>query len=179
MLVACCYQYLQEVEDLQLKYRTLQKDCDLYKHRMNTVLLQLEEIEKERDQVNCFSQGSGYPLLPQWIPMIQPCQGGRCGSAVQFCVFSRSQSPDSLQAIQSRDGVQLQYSQSLIEKDHYRKRVRALEEERDELQSKLSQAEGLNGTLQAQLQRCRGGRGLSKVRVARRKRKEGRQRGQD
>ncbi|XP_039918512.1 caspase recruitment domain-containing protein 10 isoform X1 [Hirundo rustica] len=108
--------YLQEVEDLQLKYRTLQKDCDLYKHRMNTVLLQLEEIEKERDQ-----------------------------------------------AIQSRDGVQLQYSQSLIEKDHYRKRVRALEEERDELLSKLSQAEGLNGTLQAQLQRCRGGRSLSKM----------------
>nr|XP_025038333.1 caspase recruitment domain-containing protein 10 [Pelodiscus sinensis] len=42
--------YLQEVEDLQLKHRTLQKDCDLYKHRMNTVLCQLEEIEKERDQ---------------------------------------------------------------------------------------------------------------------------------
>ncbi|XP_041272870.1 caspase recruitment domain-containing protein 10 isoform X4 [Onychostruthus taczanowskii] len=107
--------YLQEVEDLQLKYRTLQKDCDLYKHRMNTVLLQLEEIEKERDQ-----------------------------------------------AIQSRDGVQLQYSQSLIEKDQYRKRVRALEEERDELLSKLSQAEGLKSTLEAQLQRCRGSRSLSK-----------------
>uniref|UniRef100_A0A8D2MIR9 Caspase recruitment domain-containing protein 10 n=1 Tax=Zonotrichia albicollis TaxID=44394 RepID=A0A8D2MIR9_ZONAL len=109
-------QYLQEVEDLQLKYRTLQKDCDLYKHRMNTVLLQLEEIEKERDQ-----------------------------------------------AIQSRDGVQLQYSQSLIEKDQYRKRVRALEEERDELLSKLSQAEGLNSTLEAQLQRCQGSRSLSKM----------------
>ncbi|KAM6288681.1 caspase recruitment domain-containing protein 10 isoform 4-T4 [Spheniscus humboldti] len=109
-------QYLQEVEDLQLKYRTLQKDCDLYKHRMNTVLLQLEEIEKERDQ-----------------------------------------------AIQSRDGVQLQYSQSLIEKDQYRKRVRALEEERDELLSKLSQAEGLNNTLQAQLQRCQGSRSLGKM----------------
>ncbi|KAM9203234.1 caspase recruitment domain-containing protein 10 [Mergus octosetaceus] len=108
--------YLQEVEDLQLKYRTLQKDCDLYKHRMNTVLLQLEEIEKERDQ-----------------------------------------------AIQSRDGVQLQYSQSLIEKDQYRKRVRALEEERDELLSKLSQAEGLNSTLEAQLQRCRGNRSLGKM----------------
>ncbi|NXM89435.1 CAR10 protein, partial [Oenanthe oenanthe] len=108
--------YLQEVEDLQLKYRTLQKDCDLYKHRMNTVLMQLEEIEKERDQ-----------------------------------------------AIQSRDGVQLQYSQSLIEKDQYRKRVRALEEERDELLSKLSQAEGLNSTLEAQLQRCQGGRSLSKM----------------
>ncbi|NXU32329.1 CAR10 protein, partial [Thalassarche chlororhynchos] len=108
--------YLQEVEDLQLKYRTLQKDCDLYKHRMNTVLLQLEEIEKERDQ-----------------------------------------------AIQSRDGVQLQYSQSLIEKDQYRKRVRALQEERDELLSKLSQAEGLNSTLEAQLQRCQGSRSLGKM----------------
>ncbi|NXS93252.1 CAR10 protein, partial [Jacana jacana] len=108
--------YLQEVEDLQLKYRTLQKDCDLYKHRMNTVLLQLEEIEKERDQ-----------------------------------------------AIQSRDGVQLQYSQSLIEKDQYRKRVRALEEERDELLSKLSQAEGLNSTLEAQLQRCQGRGSLGKM----------------
>ncbi|KFV68906.1 Caspase recruitment domain-containing protein 10, partial [Dryobates pubescens] len=108
--------YLQEVEDLQLKYRTLQKDCDLYKHRMSTVLLQLEEIEKERDQ-----------------------------------------------AIQSRDGVQLQYSQSLLEKDQYRKRVRALEEERDELLSKLSQAEGQNSSLEAQLQRCRGSRSLSKM----------------
>ncbi|NXH15907.1 CAR10 protein, partial [Bucco capensis] len=108
--------YLQEVEDLQLKYRTLQKDCDLYKHRMNTVLLQLEEIETERDQ-----------------------------------------------AIQSRDGVQLQYSQSLIEKDQYRKRVRALEEERDELLSKLSQAEGLKATLEAQLQRWQGSRSLSKL----------------
>ncbi|XP_012314331.2 caspase recruitment domain-containing protein 10 [Aotus nancymaae] len=43
-------QYLQGMEDLQLKHRTLQKDCDLYKHRMATVLTQLEEIEKERDQ---------------------------------------------------------------------------------------------------------------------------------
>lgn len=75
--------------------------------------------------------------------------------------------------------MQLQYSQSLIEKDQYRKRVRALEEERDELLSKLSQAEGLNSTLEAQLQRCRGGHSLSKVRVARKKGEKGRQRGQD
>lgn len=89
MLAACCCQYLQEVEDLQLKYRTLQKDCDLYKHRMNTVLLQLEEIEKERDQVNWSppwlsisqqDQGfwlcSGYPLFPQWIFSIHARMGG-------------------------------------------------------------------------------------------------------
>lgn len=49
---ACPPQYLQEMEDLRLKHRTLQKDCDLYKHRMATVLAQLEEIEKERDQVS-------------------------------------------------------------------------------------------------------------------------------
>lgn len=89
MLAAHCCQYLQEVEDLQLKYRTLQKDCDLYKHRMNTVLLQLEEIEKERDQVNCspcpfftsqqgqgFCLCCGYPLLPQWIFPIHARVGG-------------------------------------------------------------------------------------------------------
>lgn len=75
--------------------------------------------------------------------------------------------------------MQLQYSQSLIEKDQYRKRVRALEEERDELLSKLSQAEGLNSTLEAQLQRCQGGRSLSKVSVARKEGEGGRQRGQD
>uniref|UniRef100_A0A8C8SC53 Caspase recruitment domain-containing protein 10 n=1 Tax=Pelusios castaneus TaxID=367368 RepID=A0A8C8SC53_9SAUR len=105
--------YLQEMEDLQLKHRTLQKDCDLYKHRMNTTLSHLEEIEKERDQ-----------------------------------------------AIQSRDRVQLQYSQSLIEKDQYRKRVRTLEEERDQLLSKLSQVESVESTLEAQVQRCRGNWGM-------------------
>ncbi|XP_042699504.2 caspase recruitment domain-containing protein 10 isoform X6 [Chrysemys picta bellii] len=110
--------YLQEVENLQLKHRTLQKDCDLYKHRMNTVLSQLEEIEKERDQ-----------------------------------------------AIQSRDRVQLQYSQSLVEKDQYRKRVRALEEERDELRSKFSQAEGVESTLEAQLQQCQGNRDVGMTEV--------------
>ena len=40
---SACPQYLQEMEDLRLKHRTLQKDCDLYKHRMATVLAQLEE----------------------------------------------------------------------------------------------------------------------------------------
>lgn len=45
------------MEDLRLKHRTLQKDCDLYKHRMATVLAQLEEIEKERDQVSPACRG--------------------------------------------------------------------------------------------------------------------------
>lgn len=75
--------------------------------------------------------------------------------------------------------MQLQYSQSLIEKDQYRKRVRALEEERDELLSKLSQAEGLNSTLEAQLQRCQGSRSLSKVKVVRKKGEWRRQRDRD
>lgn len=58
-----CPQYLQEMEDLRLKHRTLLKDCDLYKHRMATVLAQLEEIEKERDQVSCgLPRGIPYPI---------------------------------------------------------------------------------------------------------------------
>lgn len=67
-----------------------------------------------------------------------------------------------LQAIQSRDGVQLQYSQSLVEKDQYRKRVRTLEEERDKLLSKLSKLEGLNSSLEAQVQRYQGTRDMGK-----------------
>ncbi|GAB1299561.1 Caspase recruitment domain-containing protein 10 [Apodemus speciosus] len=107
--------YLQEMEDLRLKHRTLLKDCDLYKHRMATVLAQLEEIEKERDQA----------LAPE--------------------------------AIQSRDRIQLQYSQSLIEKDQYRKQVRGLEAERDELLTTVTSLEGAKAMLEAQLQRTQGG----------------------
>ncbi|KAI4551855.1 hypothetical protein MJT46_018107 [Ovis ammon polii x Ovis aries] len=42
--------YLEEKEDLELKCSTLGKDCEMFKHRMNTVMLQLEEVERERDQ---------------------------------------------------------------------------------------------------------------------------------
>ncbi|XP_015420639.1 PREDICTED: caspase recruitment domain-containing protein 11 [Myotis davidii] len=45
------WRYLEEKEDLELKCSTLGKDCEMYKHRMNTVMLQLEEVERERDQV--------------------------------------------------------------------------------------------------------------------------------
>ena len=53
-------QYLEEKEDLELKCSTLGKDCEMYKHRMNTVMLQLEEVERERDQVRCHP-GRGRP----------------------------------------------------------------------------------------------------------------------
>ncbi|XP_064415068.1 caspase recruitment domain-containing protein 11 isoform X2 [Latimeria chalumnae] len=42
--------YLEEKEDLELKCSTLMKDCEMYKHRMGTITIQLEELEKERDQ---------------------------------------------------------------------------------------------------------------------------------
>ncbi|XP_061455453.1 caspase recruitment domain-containing protein 11 [Rhineura floridana] len=42
--------YLEEKQELELKCSTLGKDCEMYKHRMNTVMIQLEEVEKERDQ---------------------------------------------------------------------------------------------------------------------------------
>ncbi|KAI4884038.1 hypothetical protein NFI96_019555, partial [Prochilodus magdalenae] len=43
-------QYLEEKEDLELKCSTLVKDCEMYKNRMNTIMVQLEEVERERDQ---------------------------------------------------------------------------------------------------------------------------------
>lgn len=51
LIPPCHLQYLEEKEDLELKCSTLGKDCEMYKHRMNTVMLQLEEVERERDQV--------------------------------------------------------------------------------------------------------------------------------
>uniref|UniRef100_W5M9U0 Caspase recruitment domain family member 11 n=1 Tax=Lepisosteus oculatus TaxID=7918 RepID=W5M9U0_LEPOC len=42
--------YLEEKEDLELKCSTLVKDCEMYKNRMNTIMIQLEEVERERDQ---------------------------------------------------------------------------------------------------------------------------------
>lgn len=54
-----CSQYLEEKEDLELKCSTLGKDCEMYKHRMNTVMLQLEEVERERDQVRAASGERG------------------------------------------------------------------------------------------------------------------------
>lgn len=65
--------------------------------------------------------------------------------------------PSPSQAIQSRDHIQLQYSQSLIEKDQYRKQVRSLEAERDELLTTLTSLEGTKALLEAQLQRAQGG----------------------
>ncbi|XP_054677321.1 caspase recruitment domain-containing protein 10 isoform X3 [Grus americana] len=82
--------YLQEVEDLQLKYRTLQKDCDLYKHRMSTVLLQLEEIEKERDQMCsssyslCSNLSSTWSLIDKSTSFTTGLVDALGGSAIPF-----------------------------------------------------------------------------------------------
>ncbi|XP_053132095.1 caspase recruitment domain-containing protein 11 isoform X2 [Hemicordylus capensis] len=48
--------YLEEKQELELKCSTLGKDCEMYKNRMNTVMIQLEEVEKERDQWTLLSQ---------------------------------------------------------------------------------------------------------------------------
>lgn len=54
----------------------------------------------------------------------------------------------------------MQYSQSLIEKDQYRKQVRGLEAERDELLTTVTSLEGTKAMLEAQLQRTQGGSSL-------------------
>uniref|UniRef100_A0A8C4R7Q0 CARD domain-containing protein n=1 Tax=Eptatretus burgeri TaxID=7764 RepID=A0A8C4R7Q0_EPTBU len=42
--------YLEEKEELELRSYTLKKDCEMYKQRIGTIILQLEEVERERDQ---------------------------------------------------------------------------------------------------------------------------------
>ncbi|XP_040918614.1 caspase recruitment domain-containing protein 11 isoform X2 [Toxotes jaculatrix] len=98
--------YLEEKEDLELKCSTLQKDCEMYHNRMDTITIQLEEVEKERDQ-----------------------------------------------AFRARDEAQHQYSQSLIDKDKYRKQIRELEEKSDELQIEIVRKEAKLVTLESRLRR--------------------------
>ncbi|XP_031734111.1 caspase recruitment domain-containing protein 11 isoform X1 [Anarrhichthys ocellatus] len=98
--------YLEEKEDLELKSSTLQKDCEMYRNRMDTITVQLEEVEKERDQ-----------------------------------------------AFRSRDEAQHQFSQSLIDKDKYRKQIRELEEKSDELHIEMVRKEAKLVTLECRLRR--------------------------
>ncbi|XP_029363806.1 caspase recruitment domain-containing protein 11 isoform X2 [Echeneis naucrates] len=98
--------YLEEKEDLELKCSTLQKDCEMYHNRMDTITIQLEEVEKERDQ-----------------------------------------------AFRSRDEAQHQFSQSLIDKDKYRKQIRELEEKSDELHIEMVRKEAKLVTLESRLRR--------------------------
>ncbi|XP_038547880.1 caspase recruitment domain-containing protein 11, partial [Micropterus salmoides] len=98
--------YLEEKEDLELKSSTLQKDCEMYRNRMDTITIQLDEVEKERDQ-----------------------------------------------AFRARDEAQHQFSQSLIDKDKYRKQIRELEERSDELQIEIVRKEAKLVTLESRLRR--------------------------
>nr|XP_046271555.1 caspase recruitment domain-containing protein 11 [Scatophagus argus] len=98
--------YLEEKEELELKSSTLQKDCEMYRNRIDTIAIQLEEVEKERDQ-----------------------------------------------AFRARDEAQHQFSQSLIDKDKYRKQIREMEEKSDELQIEIVRKEAKLVALESRLQR--------------------------
>ncbi|XP_056262600.1 caspase recruitment domain-containing protein 11 [Pseudoliparis swirei] len=98
--------YLEEKEDLELKSSTLQKDCEMYRNRMDTITVQLEEVEKERDQ-----------------------------------------------AFRARDEAQHHFSQSLIDKDKYRKQIRELEERSDELHIEIGQKEAKLVMLESRMRR--------------------------
>uniref|UniRef100_A0A3Q2CBX3 Caspase recruitment domain family member 11 n=1 Tax=Cyprinodon variegatus TaxID=28743 RepID=A0A3Q2CBX3_CYPVA len=98
--------YLEEKEDLELKCSTLQKDCEMYRNRIDTISAQLDEVEKERDQ-----------------------------------------------AFRARDEAQHHFSQSLIDKDKYRKQIRELEEKSDELHIEIVRKEAKLVTLESRLRR--------------------------
>uniref|UniRef100_A0A3B3UQB8 CARD domain-containing protein n=1 Tax=Poecilia latipinna TaxID=48699 RepID=A0A3B3UQB8_9TELE len=98
--------YLEEKEELELKCSTLQKDCEMYRNRIDTISAQLDEVEKERDQ-----------------------------------------------AFRARDEAQHHFSQSLVDKDKYRKQIRELEEKSDELHIELVRKEAKLVALESRLRR--------------------------
>ncbi|KAJ7401952.1 Caspase recruitment domain-containing protein 11 [Pitangus sulphuratus] len=142
--------YLEEKEDLELKCSTLGKDCEMYKHRMNTVMIQLEEVEKERDQLLTAV------LTGDWVPVLKPPfqtphkQTQQEKRLVPGCPRGFSSPP---QAFRSRDEAQTQYSHCLIEKDKYRKQIRELEERNDELRIEVVRKEACIVNLECKLRR--------------------------
>uniref|UniRef100_A0A3P9Q036 CARD domain-containing protein n=1 Tax=Poecilia reticulata TaxID=8081 RepID=A0A3P9Q036_POERE len=98
--------YLEEKEELELKCSTLQKDCEMYRNRIDTISAQLDEVEKERDQ-----------------------------------------------AFRARDEAQHHFSQSLVDKDKYRKQIRELEEKSDELHIEIVRKEAKLVALESRLRR--------------------------
>jgi len=126
-----CVQYLEEKEDLELKSSTLQKDCEMYRNRMDTITVQLEEVEKERDQVRTRAERDGLVVVVvAYFPL-----------------------PPLLQAFRARDEAQHHFSQSLIDKDKYRKQIRELEERSDELHIEIGQKEAKLVTLESRMRR--------------------------
>lgn len=58
-----------------------------------------------------------------------------------------------LQAFRARDDAQHQFSQSLIDKDKYRKQIREMEEKSDELHIEIVRKEAKLVTLESRLRR--------------------------
>lgn len=63
--------------------------------------------------------------------------------------------PPVLQAFRARDEAQHQFSQSLIDKDKYRKQIRELEERSDELHIEIVRKEAKLVTLESRLRRTK------------------------
>lgn len=104
---------------------------------MDTITMQLKEVEKERDQVtHCTST-----IMPR-----VDSQSAHSFS-VTFHVYFVPQ------AFRARDDAQHQFSQSLIDKDKYRKQIRELEEKSDELQIEMVRKEAQLVTLESRMRR--------------------------
>lgn len=73
MHCCCNEQYLEEKEDLELKSSTLQKDCEMYRNRIDTITIQLEEVLKERDQVRNWDTNTHHQL---WVLHLRTCVVG-------------------------------------------------------------------------------------------------------
>ena len=72
---------------------------------------------------------------------------------VVVSVVVLTSTPPLLQAFRARDEAQHNFSQSLIDKDKYRKQIRELEERSDELQIEIVRKEARLITLESRLRR--------------------------
>ncbi len=109
----------------------------MYHNRMDTIIIQLDEVEKERDQVMSVEGVCVYLWMVRTF----------------FVGILLTLNAPLPQAFRARDEAQHQFSQSLIDKDKYRKQIRELEEKSDELHIEIVRKEAKLVTLEARLRR--------------------------
>lgn len=99
--------------------RTLQLDWETEQKRSVSYFNQIMELEKERDQVSA-----------------SPLTGCRPFSR-HATSSSRPSLPLWLQALRSRDSLQLEYTDCLLDKNRLRKRIGELQADQEQLRSEL------------------------------------------
>lgn len=116
--------------------KTLQLDWETEQKRSVSYFNQIMEVEKERDQVRLMAQICGLPnTVHQGLFVVLPAADL---SWHLWLVWTFVQYANMCcQALRSRDSLQLEYTDCLLDKNHLRKRIAELQANLEQQQREL------------------------------------------